>query len=121
MFELGNCYLQGRGVTVNESLAFESFRRSAAAGNANAMWMLGNLYQSVEDYQVQGVWTRLADAAKAFESFRLAEPKAACWPVNLARCYLEGKGTTKDWAKAEQLLKKRRQVMTSTQCCYWRR
>lgn len=46
MFELGNCYLTGRGVNKDEVSAFECFRRSAKSGNKRAMWMLGNLYQS---------------------------------------------------------------------------
>jgi hypothetical protein len=43
-YELGQCYLNGRGVSVNVDEAFVCYRNSAAQGNPHAFMQIGNCY-----------------------------------------------------------------------------
>lgn len=88
-YELGDCYLEGRGVKQNEVLAFKWFHQAANQGQVDAQNMLGRCY-------VEG-WGVEADETKAIECYRKATDQGlAAALYNLGVCYYDGLGVKKD-------------------------
>jgi TPR repeat protein len=78
---------------------FESYRRAAETGNAEAQLQLGILY-----YQGKGVARNLAEAARWYR--KAADQGNAYAQSNLGALYHQGDGVTKDFLEAAKWLQK---------------
>lgn len=90
---LGDAYSEGRGVTRNDILAVEWYRKGSNLGNVKALNKLGEICENG-----RGV---AQDEAKALECYRrAAEQGNAAAQCNLGRMYEDGRRVVKDDAKA---------------------
>ena len=90
---LGDAYSEGRGVTRNDILAVEWYRKGSNLGNVKALNKLGEMYA-----HGRGVGQ---DEAKALECYRrAAEQGNAAAQCNLGRMYEDGRRVVKDNAMA---------------------
>ena len=98
-YRLGRCYEKGRGVSKDETSAFQWYTKSAAQDYAKGQYALGNCYK-------EGLGTA-KDHKKAFEYFtKAAQHDNADAQYQLGKCYMKGKGTTADAKKAASWFKK---------------
>ena len=98
-YRLGRCYEKGRGVSKDETAAFQWYTKSAAQDYAKGQYALGNCYK-------EGLGTA-KDHKKAFESFtKAAQHDNVDAQYQLGKCYMKGKGTTADAKKAASWFKK---------------
>ena len=98
-YRLGRCYEKGRGVSKDETAAFQWYTKSAAQDYAKGQYALGNCYK-------EGLGTA-KDHKKAFEYFtKAAQHDNADAQYQLGKCYMKGKGTTADAKKAASWFKK---------------
>ena len=92
-YRLGLCYDKGKGVTENDTQAFQWYSKSAAQGYAKAQYQLGKCYKDGE-----GV---AKDRKKAVDWFtKAAKQDNADAQYQLAKAYLKGKGVAADETKA---------------------
>lgn len=92
-FDLGNRYLYGEGVDVDNFEAARWFRKAAEQGNNNAQYNLGVMYM-----QGTGV---IADIAQAIDWFRKAADQGdAPAQFTMATLYANGRGVPKDPVQA---------------------
>ncbi len=92
-YELGECYLWGYGVDVDEAEAIKWYRKAAEQGHADARYILGEFY-----YNGIGVNKDLTEAAKWY--LLAAEHGHAKAQYDFGRCYSGGEGVDKDAAQA---------------------
>ncbi len=98
-YRLGFCYDKGRGVSENDTQAFQWYSKSAAQGYAKAQYQLGKCYKNGEGTQ--------KDRAKAVALFtKAANQGNANAQYELGKCYLKGKGVPQSDSKAKSLIKK---------------
>ena len=98
-YRLGRCYEKGRGVSKDETAAFQWYTKSAAQDYAKGQYALGNCYK-------EGIGTA-KDHKKAVEYFtKAAQNDNADAQYQLGKCYLKGKGVAADAKKAASWLKK---------------
>ena len=95
---LGMLYYNGHGVAENEKQAVELLRRSAAGGNIDAMYQLGNVFTFGQQA------TNLVDdpdleAAKWYHEAAVAGNRDAQYSLGLM--FMSGKGVVKDAKEAE--------------------
>jgi localization factor PodJL len=96
---VGLKYLDGDGVTVNESEAAKWLERAAEHGQAVAQYRLGTLYE-----RGRGI---PADPAKALHWYQVAADAGNRKAMhNLAVSYAQGTGTAKDFAEAARWFSK---------------
>lgn len=118
-YNLGKCYLEGKGVKRNPELAFMWAEKSATQGNAKGLNTLGYCYQ-----RNIGVKPDEDNARKAFELYaKSAELGCVNAQSNLGLCLFNGRGTTIDYDAALQNFNKAAiQGSQSAQCslsnCY---
>ena len=91
---LGLCYLLGKGVAVNYEEADKLLFLSAGQGNAQAQFNLGLGRFNNGNYKEAVEWYRRA-AEQGYDSAQL----------NLAICYLTGKGVEIDYKEADKWLR----------------
>ena len=123
--ELGQCYLEGRGVNRSEEEAFKLFKKAADQGDVYAQRLLGLCYEEGEgvsqDYKEALRWyTKAAEQGDEFAQTKLGlfyeegrgvtqnYKEAVMWytkaaeqgdtfaQANLGRCYANGAGVAKD-------------------------
>jgi len=123
--ELGQCYLEGRGVNKSEEEAFKLFKKAAEQGDVYAQGRLGLCYEEGEgvsqDYKEAVRWyTKAAEQGDEFAQTKLGlsyeegrgvaqnYKEAVKWytkaaeqgdtfaQANLGRCYANGAGVAKD-------------------------
>ena len=86
---MGWFYLNGVGVEIDQEAAFRWYRKSARQGDARAMFSLGQIAYSVEDYAEALLWfTRAADKGHHRSEF---------W---LGKLYWRGQGVGQDRSAA---------------------
>lgn len=98
---LGRLYAKGQGVPKNINKAIALYKKASDLGNAIASGNIATLYYFGNDVN--------ADYKLAVHYYTLALNQGSQeYGVmnNLGVCYMEGKGTTQNLAKAEELLKK---------------
>jgi TPR repeat protein len=99
MNNLGRCYRQGIGTSVDNKKAFELYQKAANLGNVSGINNLGYCYQN-------GIGTNI-DNQKAFELYQIAanldDVTSQFW---LAFMYKIGKGTVRDIDQAIYWYKK---------------
>ena len=93
----GYCHRYGIGTPKDYQKAFECYKDAADGGGFYYLWNLGNIYEEGEITQ--------KDTKKAFEIYEIVSNEESAYYIpearnDLARCYLNGIGTTKDEAKA---------------------
>lgn len=92
-YVLGNWYLNGVGVEVDEEQALEWFKKAAEQGHVEAQNMLGRCYE-------EG-WGTVKDEEEAFQWFKkAAEQGNATAQCNLADYYRKGVFVKKDYKKS---------------------
>ena len=90
-------HFYGKGVPENERIALDLARRSAAQGNADAMYFIGTIFVFGDDAPKQ-VEDPDREAAKwYFEAARTGHPEAE---YGLGLMFLAGKGVVQDQAEA---------------------
>jgi hypothetical protein len=99
MEKLGEMYVDGRGVTRNDSEAVQWFRKAADAGEPTGMLFLGAMY-----YLGAGVARDYAAAAGWYGKAADAGSPDAMY--DLGTLYENGEGVAKDLEKAKQLYRK---------------
>ncbi len=98
-FALGQCYVDGLGVTKDEKRGTDLLRIAADGGDARAMDILGNCYK-------HGIGVK-ADPAEAFRLFSLAANKGNFNAMaNLGALYMTGIGVPANPKKAAELFEK---------------
>ena len=96
---LGRHYLDGDGVSTDQHLATEWFRKAAASGNSEAEVRLGVCYE--EGYGLP------KDSIKAVELYQKAAVNGNSWAaLRLGRCYYYGTGVEKDSSKAVEFFQR---------------
>ncbi|MDP2193056.1 MAG: tetratricopeptide repeat protein, partial [Alphaproteobacteria bacterium] len=97
-FNLADCYYTGKGVDKDFARAAELFAKAADSGLREAYHMLGCIYY-------QGGYGVTKDLSRAAQEFKKAVDRGYVRAKrNLAFCYLNGEGVTKDEAMAIKLL-----------------
>jgi tetratricopeptide (TPR) repeat protein len=92
---LGNCYLIGNGVVMDDVEALNWYHKAAIQGYAEAQVNLGVFYAMA------------GDDAKAVEWYRKAADQGVSKAqLNLGQCYEKGEGVPKDAVKAVNFYKK---------------
>ena len=90
---LGNCYLNGKGVTKDAMFAVNLFAQAAAQGNVHAQFNLGVCYERgdgiVKNSKLAVEWYAKAAAQDYHEAQN-----------NLGVCYMSGKGVAEDYTVA---------------------
>jgi TPR repeat protein len=98
-FNLGVCYMLGRGVERNEREAAKWFRKAAELGDVHAQFNLGLCCD-----EGQGVERDEREAAKWYR--KAAEQGDADAQFNLGLCYAEGQGVERDEREAAKWFRK---------------
>lgn len=112
-YNYGKCFLTGRGVAQDAGRARHEFRLSADMGNpwallrlsemgdADAMYQLGDCYYNSD----KNDFGLLQNDGEAFKWYKQSAEKGNAWGCfNVAKCYLEGRGISKNKDKAIQYL-----------------
>ena len=95
LYNMGVCFLNGQGVTSDIRQAESYFLRAGKLGEVNSQYQLGVLYES-------GSGELKPDLENAFYWYsKSAEQHYPRGLKAVARCYLEGIGTTVDEKRAE--------------------
>jgi hypothetical protein len=97
MYELGEMYTSGDGVTEDETKAFSWLRRAADAGNLSGMVAVGGMYL----LGVNGADPNEEEAALWFQKAADRDSPAALF--DLATLYESGRGVAKNFGKAKDL------------------
>lgn len=99
MVNLGNLFLEGKGVAKNPAKAFELYRQAADQGGLIAVHNMGFCYYN-------GIGVK-KDFQKAFQCFsKAAEQNYAPSQTELGRCYYYGHGVARDHEEALKWLHK---------------
>ncbi|MDE5887410.1 MAG: hypothetical protein K2H46_07480 [Muribaculaceae bacterium] len=93
MYELGTCYIYGKGCEKDENKAFECYLKAAEAGHCEAQYEVGVCYRQGEGCQ--------QNFLKAFEWYEKAVAQGNTKAmVNCGILYDNGLGVDKDYRKA---------------------
>ena len=92
-FNLGVCYANGRGVSLDYAQAVEWYRKAAEQGDARAQCNLGVCYETG-----RGVSQDYAQAVEWYK--KAAEQGDAVAQISLGECYANGEGVGQDYAQA---------------------
>ena len=116
LYQLGEMYRSGYGVTQDYSEAVKWYTKAAEQGYANAQCNLGNSY-----YNGRGVEQDYSEAVKWYR--KAAEQGNANAQNNLGLCYDNGQGVTQDYSEAVKwYIKAAEQGNADAQCnlgaCY---
>lgn len=103
---LGNCYLYGEGIAIDENKAYETYRKYAEFGDACSMYVLAISYRDGEGAPIN---EKLAKewAGKAFTKLCSEFEKDDANAIRfLGQCYEEGFGVSQNYAEAMKCYKK---------------
>jgi hypothetical protein len=98
-YSLGNAYLRGNEVSIDQSKAIHWFKEAAKQGHAKSQYKLGYLY-----YSGKGVKRSYGSAFEWFELAANSEYSPA--QFYLGKMYAAGQGTDKDYTKSLDWLNK---------------
>lgn len=129
-YNIGKCYIEGKGVEKNDDEARKWFRKAIEAnpenfwaklrlaelGDAESMSAVGDSYYDGHD-EAQGC---SRDVGKALYWYRRSAELGYHWGCfNVGKCYLEGQGVDKDDNEARKWFRKALELHENLWALYW--